>query len=305
LPLVAGASYTLALATSRVACLILMKGTINVRRILALVLFVTFITSFALAQARGRRPASNRARAGAATSEQALLETERRWAEALKSRDQQAISRMLADNFIFTDENGKVYDKAQYLEGIAQMQIESYKLDDMTARTSGAAGVVCGVWTGKATAGGKDASGAFRFTDTFVQRGSRWVVLASHETQLGQKGNAAGNEVTTPSGLKYIDEVVGTGLSPATGQRVTVHYTGWLENGTKFDSSYDHGGTFTFQIGIDPIIKGWVEGLMTMKVGGKRKLIIPPQLGYGARGAGNVIPPNATLIFEVELISIQ
>ena len=275
------------------------------KRILALTLFVTFITPLALAQARGRRPAGNRARIGAATSEQTLLDAERRWAEALKSRDQQAISRMLADNFIYTDENGKVYDKAQYLEGIAQMQIESYKLDELTARTSGAAGVVCGVWTGKATAGGKDAGGTFRFTDTYVQRGGRWLVLASHETQLGQKGNAMAGEVTTPSGLKYIDEVVGTGASPTTGQMVTVHYTGWLENGTKFDSSFDHGGPFTFRIGVDPIIKGWVEGLMTMKIGGKRKLIIPSQLGYGARGAGGVIPPNATLIFEVELISVQ
>src|SRR5207244_5858659 len=138
--------------------------------------------------------------------------------------------------------NGKVNDKAQYLEGIAAMQIESYKLDDMVARVSGAAGVVTGVWTGKATAAGKDAGGTFRFTDTFVQRGGRWVALASHETQLGKKGDAMGNAVSTPSGLKYIDEVVGTGASPSPGQMVTVHYTGTLEDGTKFDSSYDHGG---------------------------------------------------------------
>ncbi|MFL6214155.1 MAG: FKBP-type peptidyl-prolyl cis-trans isomerase [Blastocatellia bacterium] len=138
-----------------------------------------------------------------------------------------------------------------------------------------------------------------------MQRGGRWLALASHETRVGQKGNTLSDTVGTPSGLKYVDEVVGTGASPTPGQMVTVHYTGWLENGTKFDSSFDHGGPFTFQLGVSPVIKGWAEGVMTMKVGGKRRLIIPPQLGYGARGAGSVIPPNATLIFEVELLDVK
>jgi len=114
-----------------------------------------------------------------------------------------------------------------------------------------------------------------------------------------------GNEVTTPSGLKYADIVEGSGESPRAGQSVTVHYTGTLEDGTKFDSSLDRGQPFTFQIGVGRVIKGWDEGVMSMKVGGKRKLIIPAHLGYGARGAGGVIPPNATLLFEVELISVK
>jgi len=113
------------------------------------------------------------------------------------------------------------------------------------------------------------------------------------------------NAVTTASGLKYIDEVVGTGASPERGQQVTVHYTGWLEDGTKFDSSVDRGSPFMFQIDVGQVIKGWDEGVMSMKVGGKRRLIIPPDLGYGARGAGGVIPPNATLIFEVELLGVR
>jgi peptidylprolyl isomerase len=112
------------------------------------------------------------------------------------------------------------------------------------------------------------------------------------------------NIITTPSGLQYVDIVEGTGAMPKAGQAVEVHYTGTLEDGTKFDSSLDRNQPFVFPIGTGRVIKGWDEGVMTMRVGGKRKLIIPPDLGYGARGAGGVIPPNATLIFDVELLRI-
>ncbi|MHB8799382.1 MAG: FKBP-type peptidyl-prolyl cis-trans isomerase [Thermoanaerobaculia bacterium] len=115
--------------------------------------------------------------------------------------------------------------------------------------------------------------------------------------------------VKTESGLGYEDLVVGTGASPETGQTCVMHYTGWLfENGAKgakFDSSVDRNQPFEFQIGRGRVIKGWDEGVSTMKVGGKRTLLIPPQLGYGDRGAGNVIPPGATLLFEVELLGLK
>ena len=111
--------------------------------------------------------------------------------------------------------------------------------------------------------------------------------------------------VTTASGLKYEDLVVGKGESPKVGQTVTVHYTGTLTDGKKFDSSLDRNEPFQFQIGVGQVIKGWDEGVMTMKVGGKRKLTIPPTLGYGANGAGDVIPPNATLLFDVELLGVK
>ena len=111
-----------------------------------------------------------------------------------------------------------------------------------------------------------------------------------------------------PSGLKYTDEKVGTGAEAKRGEKVTVHYTGWLyvdgKRGKKFDSSVDRGQPFTFKFGAGKVIKGWDEGVDGMKVGGKRELIIPPELGYGQGGAGNVIPPNATLDFEVELLKV-
>jgi FKBP-type peptidyl-prolyl cis-trans isomerase FkpA len=111
--------------------------------------------------------------------------------------------------------------------------------------------------------------------------------------------------IKTASGLVIEDLVVGNGATAAAGQRVSVHYTGWLQNGDKFDSSKDRGQAFMFSLGRGEVIRGWDEGVNGMKVGGKRKLTIPPDLGYGARGAGGVIPPNATLLFEVELLAVR
>jgi peptidylprolyl isomerase len=120
---------------------------------------------------------------------------------------------------------------------------------------------------------------------------------------------AVGKTMTTPSGLQITDSKVGTGASPKPGQICVMHYTGWLyqggAKGKKFDSSLDRGQPFEFPIGKQQVIAGWDEGVASMKVGGKRTLIIPPELGYGARGAGGVIPPNATLIFDVELLDVK
>lgn len=112
-------------------------------------------------------------------------------------------------------------------------------------------------------------------------------------------------EKITDSGLKYEDLAEGEGASAARGQRVTVHYTGWLSDGTQFDSSLDHDDPFSFPLGAGHVIRGWDEGVQGMRIGGRRRLTIPPQLGYGAAGAGGVIPPYATLVFEVELLGVQ
>src|SRR5512141_1588173 len=145
-----------------------------------------------------------------------------------------------------------------------------------------------------------------------------WILVAAVAAIILAALPASGNEKEkkgeskmqkTPSGLQYEDVKVGTGASPKTGQTCVMHYTGWLwENGAKgkkFDSSVDRGSPFEFQIGRGMVIRGWDEGVATMKVGGKRTLLIPPDLGYGARGAGGVIPPNATLVFDVELLGIK
>lgn len=127
--------------------------------------------------------------------------------------------------------------------------------------------------------------------------------MAEGETMTDDKTNEA-ETVTLENGLQYQDLVVGTGDTVAAGQVAEVHYTGWLTDGTKFDSSVDRGETFKFPVGAGMVIQGWDIGVQGMKIGGKRKLTIPAALGYGDRGAGNVIPPGATLVFEVELIGI-
>ncbi len=109
----------------------------------------------------------------------------------------------------------------------------------------------------------------------------------------------------TASGLQYVDLVRGTGREAHVGETASVHYTGWLQDGTKFDSSVDRGKPFQFRLGAGRVIKGWDEGVVGMNIGSKRKLTIPPHLGYGARGAGRVIPPNATLVFDVELLDLR
>lgn len=135
------------------------------------------------------------------------------------------------------------------------------------------------------------------------------LAIVAAATPLGRADAAANQVIEMPNGLKYTDTKTGDGSTATPGNKVSVHYTGWLYNngakGAKFDSSLDRGQPFQFTLGAHQVIAGWDEGVAGMKVGGKRTLIIPPELGYGARGAGGVIPPNATLMFDVELLGVQ
>lgn len=137
----------------------------------------------------------------------------------------------------------------------------------------------------------------------------RLTILLSGVFAATMTEQASAETVTLPSGVKYTDEVVGTGPQPTAGQMVTVQYTGWLDNngakGRKFDSSRDRNQPFSFKLGAGQVIAGWDQGVATMHIGGKRTLTIPPEFGYGSRGAGGVIPPGATLIFDVELLGVQ
>lgn len=135
------------------------------------------------------------------------------------------------------------------------------------------------------------------------------LAIAAAVPLLGRVDAATNQVIEMPNGLKYTDTKTGDGAAATPGNKVSVHYTGWLYNngakGAKFDSSVDRGQPFQFTLGAHQVIAGWDEGVAGMKVGGKRTLIIPPELGYGARGAGGIIPPNATLMFDVELLGVQ
>jgi FKBP-type peptidyl-prolyl cis-trans isomerase len=131
------------------------------------------------------------------------------------------------------------------------------------------------------------------------------ALVSFAQTDTSAPTKVTGKPKTTPGGAQYWDITVGTGAQASSGKTVKVNYTGWLTNGKKFDSSVDRGTPFSFKLGAMQVIKGWDEGVNGMKVGGKRQLKIPPEMGYGAQGAGGVIPPNATLIFDVELLDVS
>jgi FKBP-type peptidyl-prolyl cis-trans isomerase len=285
--------------------------------ILVVMMLAMGLSSFAFGQKRaaGAKPQASSAKAAAPAGrvQEQLKKLEEEWATAYIKGDAAALSRILADDYYLIDENGSISDKAQCIKDLTSggLVFESIKFDNLTVRVYGSFAVVTGGEIATMRADDKSETSTFRFTDVFALRRGRWQAVSSQFTSSSEVGitvvqKADGTkECSTPSGLKYIDLVEGKGISPKPGQTVIVHYTGWLENGTKFDSSVDRGQPIPFPIGVGRVIKGWDEGLMSMKIGGKRKLFVPANLGYGQQGRAPVIPPNATLIFEVELVGIR
>ncbi|MEW6127014.1 MAG: FKBP-type peptidyl-prolyl cis-trans isomerase [Acidobacteriota bacterium] len=282
------------------------------KRLSLLLILTIALTTVAFAQKKsaGAKPVK-----AATTGGQAQFKKlEEDWVKAMIERDVKALNLILADDYFIIDPDGKTTDKAGTLEDIKSgaFKFESIEFSEFKVRVYGTTAVVNGGEVVKGSYNGQSITGAYRFTDVFARRNGRWLAVSSQLTASNEVGlvkvkkSDGTTEITTPSGLKYIDLVEGNGASPRLGQTVTVHYTGTLEDGKKFDSSVDRGQPFNTPIGVGRVIKGWDEGVMSMKVGGKRRLIIPAYLGYGARGAGNgVIPPNATLIFEIELLGVK
>lgn len=277
------------------------------KRNLLTILLVLLTASPAWSQSKGKRSVTTGAVSPAVgVAETQLKKLEREWFNAVVKNDADALNRIFADDFTAINSDGGIIGKAEMVKMFSngKFKLDEIKSEEFKLRLYGTTAVVNGRST--YVRDGKTL-GSSSHTEVWVKRAGvwkavSWVSLPIKASVLGAKA------VTTDSGLRYEDIVAGTGDSPQAGQEVTVNYTGMLEDNTKFDSSVDpafnHVQPFKFKIGIGQVIKGWDEGVMTMKVGGKRKIVIPAHLGYGARGAGGVIPPNATLVFEVELLGV-
>jgi peptidylprolyl isomerase len=272
------------------------------KRVIIAALLAVAIISPADAQTKSRKARPSAGPRQPVNEEQALLKLQQEWIAAIRRRDANVLGSLIADDYVGINQDGIVGDKKQGLEP-AQARVPSREpivTENQKVRFYGNTAII----TGQMVHGG---TRRVNYTQVWAKRQGRWQIVSWQGTQISNltKLSDENGTVTTASGLKYIDVVEGKGDSPKAGQRVTVHYTGRLEDGTKFDSSLDRGEPFTFTIGVGQVIRGWDEGVITMKVGGKRRLIIPPDLGYAQRGAGGVIPPNATLLFEVELLGVK
>ncbi len=232
-----------------------------------------------------------------------IIKVQSKLFDALKNQDAKVINSLLAKDLQWVGIDGGVLTKAQLIAKADKSTIEISKIENQKIHNLGATILV----SAEAIT---NANKPIHYLSVWTSQNGNWQLISWHATNFtssaGLARKLAGGKkvITTDSGLQYIDVEVGTGESPKPGQMVRVHYTGVLENGTKFDSSVDRNEPFEFPIGQGRVIKGWDEGVLTMKIGGKRKLVIPADLGYGSRGIGP-IPPNSTLIFDVELLGVK
>ncbi len=268
-------------------------------------LFVVFFLCLCAVavSAQTKRPV----RTGKAAAPSGGIETEIRkretaWIKAMIEKDTATLTNLYADDFLAGNEDGSMLKKADVLAmGKAGLPFTKITTDEFKLRVYGSTAIVNS--NAHYFAGERKLASHYQLT-VWQRRAKGWQVVSWQTapiTKIKLKGPKA---VTTQSGLQYEDIVEGTGESPKPGQTIKVHYTGWLVDGTKFDSSYDHGGPIDFAIGVGRVIQGWDEGVMSMKIGGKRKLVVPPTLGYGPLPNGP-IPANSTLIFEVELLGVR
>jgi hypothetical protein len=264
----------------------------SMKSLLTTALIVAVLTTGGIAQTAKRA-------APAVTPTAELTKAEREFFYALVHHDTAKLDLILSIDFKEVDTNGRIVDRKEFLAQVtsSDFAFDNINVSDFSARFYGQTAVTSGISTYAVS--GKTVPER-RYTSVWVKRLGRWQLVSLQSAVLRMKGKL----VTTESGLQYQDIVVGTGVTPTPGQNVSVHYTGTLENGTKFDSSIDRGEAFQFKIGAGRVIKGWDEGVMSMKVGGKRRLVIPSTLGYGSRAMGP-IPANSTLIFDVELLAVE
>ncbi len=284
----------------------------------ALVPTATAAQAKAPAKSPAKVPARSTARPGAAkaaprrplTPAEEIRQIEQEWLTSIIRNDSARIATLLADDFVLTDHDGQLLPKSEIIARMNENRfyLGAVKLGEAKLRFYGTTAI------NQVTASfqrEEETISTARLTEVWVKVKGKWRLAAVDSLPLPAEGQlktpnllVGSREVVTRSGLRYEDISPGSGITPKPGQTVVVHYTGTLLNGKKFDSSHDRNRPFEFQIGEGRVIKGWDEGVMSMMIRGKRKLIIPPHLGYGSRDLG-VIPPNSTLIFEVELLEIK